>query len=177
MKRETAERIREMRAKGATSGEIAYRLRLSESTVRNWWGEDVCSDCNAPVDGSQRKRPVVRCESCDRAWCATEEGGLARSYWTRERIIEAIQWWADKYGEAPATTDWDPWHARHLFGDEKRARRFERDHKAGRIPSFRHTVKRFGTWNNAIAAAGFQPRDPFATAENMARRQRARAAA
>lgn len=59
-------------------------------------------------------------------------------YWTRERIIEAIQLHARENGRPPAVLD---------FGGG--------DH---RFPLHGTVKLHFGSWNAAIEAAGFVPR-------------------
>lgn len=64
--------------------------------------------------------------------------GTLGPVWTKEAIICAIQRWAAQYGEPPHSKLW------------KRA-----------VPGYPNsaTVKyHFGSWNEAIAAAGFKPR-------------------
>jgi Homing endonuclease associated repeat len=65
--------------------------------------------------------------------------GRAVPYWTRERIIAAIQRWHREYGYPPKNTDWQPrstsWH-----------------------PTISMVRAVFGSWNAALVAAGFPPR-------------------
>lgn len=89
-------------------------------------------------------------------------GNAYRRYWTRDRIVAAIKRWHRQHGEAPRSTDWDVHRARKLaelherLAAEWRGRiaKFE----VGRWPSVRTVREQFGGWNNAIAAAGFEPR-------------------
>jgi hypothetical protein len=61
----------------------------------------------------------------------------AESYWTRERIIEAIQLWAEEHdGKPPTAESW---------------RREEPGY-----PFVGVVLRRFESWNEAITAAGFQ---------------------
>lgn len=59
--------------------------------------------------------------------------------WTRERIVAAIQAWAEKNGRPPAA---DEWRVTGLW-----------EH-----PSQGTVLAKFGTWNAAVTAAGFAPR-------------------
>jgi Homing endonuclease associated repeat len=74
-------------------------------------------------------------------------------YWTRERIIAAIQRWAKRTGKPPTCDQW----ARPLpgrtssFGPASKSR-----------PSAAMVKKVFGTWNEAMKAAGFPPRPAHA---------------
>lgn len=77
-----------------------------------------------------------------------KDAGVAK-WWTRERVIAAIQEWAREHGEPPRSLEW------------RRA-----------TPAFPHdaTVKRlFGSWNAAIAAAGFEPREQWGFAAGQER--------
>jgi hypothetical protein len=60
--------------------------------------------------------------------------------WTREAIVCAIQEWAEDHGGVPPT-------ARAWFGPVE---------KRGPYPCVNEVRRRFGTWNAAIEAAGFQ---------------------
>ena len=58
--------------------------------------------------------------------------------WTRGMIVYAITLWYKRHRRMPMTKDWD---------------------QAGEDHPCRHTVARvFGSWNEAISAAGFTPR-------------------
>ncbi len=81
------------------------------------------------------------------------EPRVARGYWTREAIIEAIHAWTDEYGEPPRATDWRPATALRN-GQPERAARFAQ----GLWPHASTVLKRFGRWNEAIYAAGYEPR-------------------
>ena len=94
--------------------------------------------------------------------------------WTRDRIIGAIRWWNDVYGEPPATPDWNSTQARDFLGDTERAQRFTRLHADGRIPWHTTVVLAFGSWNAAIEAAGFVPRQPNGGGGNQQRRRSVR---
>jgi hypothetical protein len=75
--------------------------------------------------------------------------------WTRELIVYAIDLWARRHLRAPTAEQWS---------------------RAGADHPSRQTVQRvFGTWNAAIAAAGYVPRRPgrplkraFVTSERRA---------
>jgi len=129
-----------------------------------------CVDCGAPLNGNAGNGPSAptRCPACSNV-----VSGTARKVWTREAILMAIRDWALEYGEPPSMPDWDPWRARHRLGDDGRARRFEA--ADGRWPNFTVPVLEFGSWNAAIAAAGFEPRARGGGGGNNARRRKAAA--
>ncbi len=66
--------------------------------------------------------------------------GYPRSHatWTRREIILAIQAWAHAHGESPVCTDWPCATAEH--------------------PVYTTVFNVFGTWRNALNAAGLKPR-------------------
>lgn len=82
--------------------------------------------------------------------CAVDEATI----WTRDAIICAIQDWAAEHdGEPPTAQDFDPGIVSAHLRPAWRAR-----WEPGRWPHFSGIQKRFGTWNNAVRAAGFTPR-------------------
>lgn len=114
-----------------------------------------CVDCGKPMNGSDGcgPRAPLRCTRCNGVFV-----GEANRIWTRESILAAVRKWAVMYGSPPAMPDWDAWFARNMLHDEDRARR---SHEVGsHWPSVTTVVRAFGTWNAAIAAAGFEPRAP-----------------
>lgn len=80
--------------------------------------------------------------------------GFPDGWWTKERITLAIQSYAAIYGQAPAADDWAPSRATRS-GRPELAERWRED---GCWPSHYTVIRKFGSWNNAIRAAGFKPR-------------------
>jgi hypothetical protein len=130
-----------------------------------------CETCGTRTDGSNGRQNAPR--YCAHCAPGSPEARAAKTIWSPERIIEAIQEWVVIYGEPPAINDWSPYGARD-DGDEWRAIRFENDL---RWPWFTSVVVRFGSWNAAIRAAGFEPRAGHGGAGNEKRRRSARLAA
>lgn len=81
------------------------------------------------------------------------KGRAPNGYWTKERILEAIQSWTRLYGKPPSATDWSPAQAKRL-GHLEKVKRFEE----GLWPYVNTVSHQFGGWNEAIRAAGFEPR-------------------
>lgn len=85
-----------------------------------------------------------------------------RAAWTREEVLAAIVDWTERYGSPPAQSDWNPARARHFLGHahergrhwSARIRRFE----SGDWPWADAVRSLFGNWNDAIEAAGYDPR-------------------
>lgn len=77
--------------------------------------------------------------------CAPKTGGSAPVF-TKELIVEAIQEWHLIYGRVPFSTEWQTPRQTGL---------------PDWVPSTRIIYHKFGSWNNAIQAAGFDPRPPI----------------
>lgn len=171
-----------------TIGEAGARLGFKPQTARNLVADPdgakqrerrkryqgTCKHCGAATDGSNGKRAApdvcLRCLPTDPDWLA------AMTYWTPERIIEAIRYWNAKYGEPPAVADWDTLLPRRMH-DPERAARYKREQEAGKVPSCRVVYNKFPSWNAAIQAAGFEPRAAHGGSGNQYRRRLMRAKA
>lgn len=166
--------VRAMKRDGLTFDQIAAQLGLARSTVTDAYydpsgrkmrerkerqaGE--CVDCGATTMDSGSK-PPERCHPC-----ATEH----RRYWTRDRIIQAIRDWSDQYGAPPGAYDWDTGRLKQI--NPARWKRFY----AGRWPHQHTVLEMFGSWNAAIAAAGFTPRKIGGRGPQWPPREQSRAA-
>jgi Homing endonuclease associated repeat len=137
----------------------------------------VCTKCGEakPLEGFHRHRSspdgrTSQCKECVRV----AAGGLRQDsrefrdfmalvsreqwidrygepYWTEERIIQAIQRWAERHdGEPPAAHEWRRKRQRDL--------RPMLGNGPGSRPSACTVYRVFGSWNAAIEAAGFRPR-------------------
>lgn len=105
-----------------------------------------CVDCGGRTGYNGTTTPSERCLTCS----------IRRNtYWTQERIIEAIREWSDENGEPPTATQWNPAQARQQ-GLNWMADRYQ----SGAWPATSHVQHRFGSWNAGIRAAGFTPRKP-----------------
>jgi hypothetical protein len=89
-----------------------------------------CADCGASTgyDGKAK-----RCRTC---------ANLARRI-PRRSVIDAIRSFAERYGRPPTATDFNPSLTAY---------------RGEGYPSLGAVQRAFGSWNNAIAAAGFAPR-------------------
>lgn len=178
-----------LRQRGHTARQIADLLGVSRSYAselyRDPTGEKAkarkrsyggtCKDCGARTDGSNgRANAPTQCWVCERRHRQSDAYRVARQKWTRELILDRIREWASLYGEPPAIVDWNPHRARHRRHDDARARRWET--VDGHWPWFSLVFDRFGSWNAAIRAAGFTPREPFGSAANQQRQRRNRKA-
>jgi hypothetical protein len=140
------------------------RQWCSENCRRRHVYSGTCVDCGAQTSRGRGSSPNERCRPC-----GAKKNGADAKVWTREAIVAAIREWVVEFGEPPATYDWNPYGARHTMHDEARARRFE--DAAGRWPSVTAAFDRFGSWQAAIAAAGYEPRPAHGGGGNVARRR------
>lgn len=161
---DAVELVQSYRRDGLSVTEIARHIGVKRGTVASWLSDPdlsrqavrrkgyarPCAWCGKPLSGCNgRARTGILCRSCTMQ---------ARSKWTRERIIEVIQEFAQTYGRAPAASEFSP----QLFG--RRAPdardRCEMVKAAGDYPSYSWVRYQFGSWNAAIEAAGLTPRKP-----------------
>lgn len=153
-----------MRSEGMLLREIAAELGLSLKTVSEWLSDPdgskraarraryagVCVDCGRPTDGSDGPgKARERCMACYLAHLHANP-----PVWGRDRIVQCIRVWADEHGGIPpCAEDWNPSFARRR-GRLDKAEKFERD---GCWPYVNSVQQWFGSWGNAIRAAGFEP--------------------
>lgn len=154
---ESIARARALRAEGLTFREIGERLGVSLRTAHDWLDDPdgaklrarkdsyagTCVDCGSPTSGGEGRRTGPRCLPC---------AAKRNARWSREAIITAINEWADESGGIPPiATDWNPAHPR---ATAEQARKFRA--ADGRWPWIGSVQHYFGSWANAIEAAGFE---------------------
>lgn len=142
-------RARQMRKQGMLCRVIAVDLGVSMPTVVRWTNTEL--ESRERIKARRRKFSAKkRCPKCKRKM--SNPSGLCRScyriaqtterYWTRERIIDAIQHWALTHGHAPTYGEWQ---------------RSGKGHPA--VATIRDgPYAPFQSWGEAIVAAGFEPR-------------------
>lgn len=156
---EIADEARRLKAEGLNGLEISARLGVARSTVYQWLNDPdgdrnrarkvryhgTCIDCGGETAGraSGTARISVRCAECHARRNAEE------APWKPERIIEAIREWVARYGEPPSASEWNT-----AVGDPVRF-------GSGEYPTTTTVLYRFGSWNVAIEAAGFEPRERY----------------
>jgi len=94
-----------------------------------------CPNCGKLMDGSNGRNGPKLCKDC--AAAAQHEA----RFWTRERIIQAIQEWAAEHGKPPSARDWlhvGPMHRWPNYGSV-----------------YGDAGAPFATWADAIVAAGY----------------------
>ena len=162
-KTEAKRRVLELRAEGWTWRAIAAEVGWPRSTCAQWVldpdGEKSrrrklgyggwCRECGAPTTGCNGpgKAPKL-CNHC--------APGVELALWTEKTVIESIQEYARRYGRPPSAGDWNPSDARSRFRDDI-ADRFYED---GCWPYSSSVQRVFGSWNNAIRSAGYEPLAP-----------------
>lgn len=176
---ELAAEVARLRADGLTHRAIAGRLGISRSyaaaldtdpdnakqRARRESYQGVCERCGGVTKSNGTSKPSGLCAGCGRV-----KSGESNRLWTSERVIASIQWWNERYDEPPAMADWNP-NTASRRGDSARAARARQHIAAGEIPWATHAVRIHGSWNAAIAAAGFDPRAGIGNRANAARRK------
>jgi hypothetical protein len=81
------------------------------------------------------------------AYCKACHPGAIERRWTRERVLEAMRVWRERYGRLPSSYDWSRASARRRGGDAL-ARLGQGD-----WPSASVVTSVFGSWANARADA------------------------
>jgi hypothetical protein len=156
----------DLRGRGFLHREIAAELGISPSyaqalitdpagTTARARKERLSGTC--PRCGGRRSYGATMCRSCrDRQRRVTR-----KIYWTQERIIESIRWWAETHdGEPPSVHQWNPTYQESVFARQREAEETRRLIAEKKIPWFSHVVRKFGSWNAGIMAAGFEPKRP-----------------
>lgn len=94
----------------------------------------------------------------------TKAQAKKRKKWTAASIIAFIQQYARRHGSPPTQVAVNPTRAEAFAaGNEARARTFRamaREYRERGYPSQTTIQEHFGTFNEAIEAAGFDPRKP-----------------
>jgi transposase len=151
--------VQKLRSRGYTRAQIAAKLGISKSYVNDLLydptGEKCkarkdsyrgnCLECGRPTDGSNGAARAP-------AYCKKHANTAYFLYWTKSRIVAAIKEWAFIYGVPPVAPDWNRQvegsPGQYVTGPRK-------GHSVRRWPSIAAVQDRFGSWANAIEAAGF----------------------
>lgn len=139
-----AHRAAQLRARGMPYRKIAERLAISTSYASNLvndpdgelararkrnYGRN-CEICGARTNGSDGMFKAPRI--CGRCW---NQKRHEERHWSPERILAAIRAWAAEHGRPPGAREWR--------------------HTRPTAPTTNTVVREFGSWANAIEAAGF----------------------
>jgi len=126
------DRLRKIRqSKGMSQRELCRRIGVHLHAVSEWESAKL-------QWGPSTARLAALCRELD-----VDREQLYSLYsigWTRMQIVGAIRRWVRAHGEPPTENDWKG-RATDLG-----------------VPGLSTIRRRFGTWDSAIAAAGFQPR-------------------
>lgn len=179
---ENVAHAKRMRADGKKLREIAEHFGCSVKTVHAWISDPdgaktrarkdsyrgTCADCGEPTyGGNGPDHAPERCHGCS---AAKRKRDGSDKVWTRGLILGVIQWWADEHGEPPGICDWNK-NAAAQINDTSRATRAARLVGDGVVPHSHTVIREFGSWNAAIAAAGFTPRANHGGDGNALRRR------
>lgn len=162
-----AAEVARLRREGLAFAQIGERLGISRAyahalyhdpdgsadRVRKARYGGTCVDCGARTNGSHGAAAAPkRCSPCSHVRQHAER------FWTRERIVERIREWAQRFGAPPAAPDWEPalaWLKLAPEEAERRVARFERSGGRSRWPNVLTVQNECGSWAAAIEAAGF----------------------
>jgi hypothetical protein len=137
-----------------TTAEIARRLGRAEATVKAYLYDPdgdkakavkrryqgICRGCGAATQPRNGKYDAYEyCKAC--------HPGVIERRWTRERVLDAMRTWHERYGRLPSSYDWSRASARRRGGDAL-ARLGQGD-----WPSASVVTSVFGSWANARADA------------------------
>jgi hypothetical protein len=81
------------------------------------------------------------------AYCKVCHPGAIERRWTRERVLDAMAEWRDRYGRLPSSYDWSATHARRRAGEALRRL------KEGEWPPASVVTDVPGSWGEARAGA------------------------
>lgn len=133
-----------LKQQGVPTSDIAHRLGVAESTVVRWLSPHHAA-LNRLRSRQAKHRRKTRCPGCGKPIWYTSKACPActqHRYWTKERVKQAIQAWADNHhGQPPTATEW--------------MRKGDNHPAATGIYGPKGVYQ---TWNEAIADAGFTPR-------------------
>ncbi len=158
---EKVKRARELHARGYTTRQIADRIDTTFTTARRYFDPEYDKKMSAN-ERERKKRYRGTCEVCGRSTSHSGKNGLPsqrcrscaakeRKIWTQERVIAAIQKWAEEHGRPPSSVDWNNSLAKVPRGPEYPS--------ATAVCGKDHGV--FPKWADAIEAAGFPRPKPL----------------
>lgn len=146
---------------GLSNAQIASHLGRSPATIKAYFydptGEKaravkaryvgVCRGCGAYTQSRNGKGDAY-------AYCKACHPGAIQRRWTRERVLEAMGEWQERYHRLPTSYDWSRTHAR-ARGGEALARL-----EGGEWPPASVVTRRFGSWAAARRGAETPPTPP-----------------
>lgn len=98
---------------------------------------------------ARERQKGVRARGADAQ--GSPRGVRGTPYWTRERIIAAIQEWVERYDEIPSSGAWNMSYS-GLSAERREVLR--QRFKEGDWPGLEQVVYQFGTWRKALSESG-----------------------
>ena len=139
----------DLRQHGHTLQSVADRLGVSVSTIMRWTKPPEFAEKQRRQSREAKQRRRGTCAECGKATSYDNTVGmctrcynLSQRYWTRERVIRAIQEWAYLYGRPPSAWEWKRAGEHHPVNSNV-------------YRSVSNPDAPFDTWGDAIEAAGF----------------------
>ena len=129
---------RSLHARGLARGEIAAELGVHPSVISKYLYAHLCKCGQSYVVVGRLCTP-----------CANRRAP-ARS-WTREDLLAAIQRWSDLEGRSPTSEQWQT--------GPRTSARWQREYPDW--PTVKDLQRHFGSWNEALRAAGITPVHPI----------------
>jgi hypothetical protein len=143
---------------GVAIAEIARRLGRAEATIKAYLydptGEKaravkaryvgVCRGCGAYTQPRNGKGDAY-------GYCKRCHPGAIERCWSRERVLDAMLEWRERYGRLPSSYDWSSTQARQRGGEA-----LKRLH-TGEWPAPSTVIDLYGSWVAAVADAFGDP--------------------
>jgi hypothetical protein len=167
-KAELVEWVQALRGEGWLWRQIARELEISTAYAGQLYKDPTgekdkarkasyggtCERCGARTDGSNGRELAPKlCAAC------TVKAQHEERYWTAERIVETFQAFERIAGRPPAALDTGLGEAPSIRKRQSAARNAEGDRlrKLIRLPHPFTVQREWGSWNEALKAAGFPP--------------------
>jgi len=139
---------------GLSNAEIARHLGRSPATIKSYFYDPtgdkaravkaryvgVCRGYGAYTQPRNGKGDAY-------AYCKACHPGAIERRWTRERVLDAMREWRDRYERLPSSYDWSRTHARRRGGEALRRL------ASGDWPAASVVTALYGSWATALEAA------------------------
>lgn len=125
------------------------KLYCSDYCRKQYKYGSICDACGGKVAYSGHAEQPKRCDPCARALIHKE---------AHERYMDAFHEWFDRYGEVPGAADWlYPYPSMAKRTAPSRRVVLDKRHKDRKWPVVSGILQFYGSWNEAVRQAGFEP--------------------